>query len=85
MSEHAEFTTSQYAGFVASLWTQIRAALCVGLLSEEESRPSEESAARDGLSSTRGSVRSMDDYAGYHTSNGLGSLDVGGGRSRWGE
>ena len=85
MSDHAEFTTSQFAGFVASLWTQIRAAFRVGLPSEEESRPSEESAARDGFSSRRGSVRSMDDYAGYYTSNGLCSLDVGGDRSRWGE
>jgi len=27
----------------------------------------------------------MDDYAGYHTNNGLGSLDIGGGSSRWSE
>ena len=30
-------------------------------------------------------IRSMDDYAGYLTGNGLGSLDIGGGSSRWGE
>ena len=73
------------AEFLAGLLTQVRASLSVGLASEETSRPREESCARDCLSSTRGSIRSMDDYAGYHTNNGLGSLDIGGGSSRWGE
>lgn len=72
------------AGAVTSLWTQVRAALVVGLPSEDESRASEEPAAHDSLDSQR-AIRSMDDYAGYLTSNGLGSLDIGGGRSRWSE
>ncbi len=70
--------------FLASLLTQVRASLSVGLASEETSRSSAESTARDGPSSTRGTIRSMEAYAGYHASNGLGSLDIGGGRSRCG-
>ena len=73
------------AEFLAGLLTQVRASLSVGLAAEEASRPNEESGARDCLGSTRGSIRSMDDYSGYHTSKGLGSLDIGGGSSRWGE
>ncbi len=81
----SKLLTKVVAEFLASLLTQVRASLSVGLASEETSRPSEESTARDSLSSTRGTIRSMDDYAGYHTSNGLGSLDIGGGSSRWGQ
>ncbi len=85
MSDHAEFSTSRLAGLVASLWTQIRAALYVGVSSDQDVRPGEESPTHDGRVQARGSIRSMDDYAGYHTSNGLGSLDIGGGSSRWSE
>jgi hypothetical protein len=71
-------------GAVTSVWTQVRAALVVGLPSEDESRAIEEPTAQDSLDSLR-AIRSMDDYAGYLTSNGLGSLDIGGGSSRWGK
>ena len=81
MSDHAEFSTSRLSGLVASLWTQIRAALYVGVSSDQDFRPGEESHLHDGRVQARGSIRSMDDYAGYMTSNGLGSLDVGGGGS----
>ncbi|MFY7867400.1 MAG: hypothetical protein ACOVRJ_21450 [Roseateles sp.] len=72
-------------GFVAGVWVQVRAALVIGLPSEDQSQASEASAAHEGPISARSSIRSMDDYSGYHTRNGLGSLDIGGGRSRWGE
>lgn len=85
MSADASSFTDKWSGFLASVWTQVRAALVVGLPEENESRlvAAHEISAGDQL--TRPEIRSMDDYAGYLTSNGLGSLDIGGGRSRWGE
>ena len=82
MSADTSSFTDKWSGFLAGVWTQIRAAVAVGLPAEEESR----SGAAPELSSegqpTRHAIRSLDDYAGYQTRNGLGSLDIGGGRSR---
>jgi hypothetical protein len=74
-----------WASPVAGFWTSIRAALLVGLPSGAEDRVGVERVPSNGGRLTHSAIRSMDDYAGYHTSNGLGSLDVGGGSSRWGE
>lgn len=70
--------------FIASLWAQVRVAFAVGLL-DSESRPASAPGSAHDHPAARGPVRSLDDYAGYLTRNGLGSLDVGGGRSRAGE
>ena len=66
MSADASSFTDKWSGFLASVWTQVRAALVVG---GGAGRPD---AGRD-------------DYAGHQTRNGLGSLDIGAGRSRIGE
>jgi hypothetical protein len=85
MSADASSFTDKWSGFLASVWTQVRAALVVGLPEENESRlvAAHDTSAGDQV--TCPEIRSMDDYAGYLTSNGLGSLDIGGGSSRWGE
>jgi hypothetical protein len=85
MSTDDSSFTDMWSGFLASVWTQVRAAQVVGLPAEDESRSvaAHETIAGDQL--TRPEVRSMDDYAGYLTGSGLGSLDIGGGSSRWGE
>jgi hypothetical protein len=85
MSTNDGSFTDMWSGFLASVWTQVRAAQVVGLPAEDESRSvaAHETIAGDQI--TRPEVRSMDDYAGYLTGSGLGSLDIGGGSSRWGE
>jgi hypothetical protein len=82
-SRHLKAQTS--IGFFASVWTQIRAAVSVGLPEEEGSGPKAGDWSVDDEEMSSRAIRSMDDYAGYLTSNGLGSLDIGGGSSRWGE
>ena len=85
MSASANPATSRWTGFASSLWTQICAALSIGLPSEDETGPDCEQAACDSAVPARRAVRSMDDYSGYLTSNGLGSLDIGGRATRSGE
>lgn len=81
VSASAESSVGCWSGFIASLCTQVRAALAVGLASEDEARAACDLDSFDESPPARRGVRSMDDYAGYMTSNGLGSLDVGGGGS----
>ena len=64
-----------------SMWTQIRAGLVVGLPAEDESRSGAAPEANSGGPQNRYTIRSLDDYAGYQTRNGLGSMDIGGSRS----
>jgi hypothetical protein len=85
MSASADTSTSRWAGFVSSLWTQACAALSIGLPSEDETGPDCEQTACDSALPAHRAVRSMDDYSGYLTSNGLGSLDIGGRATRSGE
>ncbi len=86
MSADASSFTDKWSGFLASLWTQVRAALVVGLPEENESRSGSGHDATAGDQPTRRrAIRSLDDYAGHQTRNGLGSLDIGAGRSRIGE
>jgi len=75
----------KWLAFIASLWAQVRMAFAVGLPGDDDSRPaSAPGPAHDPRAAGR-PVRSLDDYAGYLTRNGLGSLDVGGGGSRTSE
>ena len=85
MSADTNSLTDKWSGFLASVWTQVRAALVVGLPAEDESHSDAGHEATAGDRPTRHAVRSLDDYAGHQTSNGLGSLDIGAGRSRIGE
>lgn len=77
--------SARWSGFVASVLTQVRAALVVGLPAEHEPGADSGCAAGLGDQPTRRAIRALDDYAGHQTRNGLGSLDVGAGRSRIGE
>jgi hypothetical protein len=85
MRSTAEHFMSLIAASLAIFSMQVRVALSVGLPSEVESNANLNLDSRDGSAAVRSTIRSLDDYAGYLTRNGLGSLDVGGGRSRWGE
>ena len=86
MSSPSHLNVPRTIGFFASVWTQIRAAVSVGLPTEEGPGPRSGGSSVDDEEMSSPAIRSMDDYAGYMTSNGLGSLDIGGGsRSRWGE
>ena len=85
MSADASSSTGKWSGFLASVWTQVRAALAVGLPADDESRSASGHETRGGDQPTRRAIRSLDDYAGHQTRNGLGSLDIGAGRSRIGE
>lgn len=85
MGADASSFTDKWSEFLSSVWTQVRAALVVGLSEGEELRSGFGYETGDGGQLTRSRIRSMDDYPGYHTGKGLGSLDVGGGSSRWGE
>lgn len=81
MSASPESSVGCWSGFITSLWTQVRAALAVGLASEDDSLAACDLDSFYESPPARRGVRSMDDYAGYMTSTGLGSLDVGGGGS----
>lgn len=74
--------TYALSGFLSSMWTQVRAGLAVGLPAEDESRLGAGNEAGACNQPMRHAVRSLDDYAGYQTRNGLGSMDIGGGGSR---
>ncbi len=79
------FVAAFWASPVAGVWASVRTSLLVGVPSDAENRVGLEEIPGVHVQLPRSAVRSMDDYAGYHTGNGLGSLDVGGGCSRWGE
>lgn len=74
--------TDKLSGFLTSMWTQIRAGVVVGIPSDFVSHVGAVPEVKSEGSPTRHAIRSLDDYAGYQTRNGLGSLDIGGGRSR---
>jgi len=85
MGTDANSFIDKWSGFLNGVWTQIRAAVVVGLPAEDEPRPGSGHDASAGDQPTRHAIRSLDDYAGHQTRNGLGSLDIGAGRSRIGE
>ena len=74
--------TYALSGLLSSMWTQVRAGLAVGLPAEDESRLGAGTEAGACNQLMRHAVRSLDDYAGYQTRNGLGSMNIGGGGSR---
>lgn len=82
MSAVANRSTGKWSGFLASVWMQIRAGVVVGLPADGEPDSDAVCGVSVGEQSTRRVIRSLDDYAGRQTSNGLGSLDIGAGRSR---
>ena len=82
MCADADSFTDKWSGFLTSVWTQLGAALTVGLPAEDEYRSGAAPEVNAEGPQNRHAIRSLDDYAGYQTRSGLGSLDIGGGRSR---
>ena len=85
MRTEADSFTDKWSGFLTSVWTQVRAALVVGQPAGDESRSGASPEVNSEGPPDGHAIRSLDDYAGYQTRNGLGSMDVGGGGSRIGE
>jgi hypothetical protein len=85
MSAYVKTFSDKWAGFLASVWMQVQVALVVGVPAKDEAGSGLDADASAGAQPTKREIRSMNDYAGYHTGSGLGSLDIGGGCSRWGE
>jgi hypothetical protein len=85
MKSTIDALTSRLSGLVASVCSQLRVAWSVGLPSDGDAQTDDAPTFCDSVRAGQQEIRSMDDYAGYLTTNGLGSLDIGGGRSRWGE
>ena len=71
-------------GFGSSVCAQLRLAVSAWLDANDDAQPGGEALTAE-AGSFCGSSRSLHDYSGYLTSNGLGSLDIGGARSRFGE
>lgn len=67
------------------MWAQLCVAVCVGLSSDDEPGPVDGHEDGEFPRTARRPVRSMDDFSGYLTRNGLGSLDVGGALPRLGK
>ena len=82
MRADADSFTDKWSGFLTSVWTQLRAALTVGVPAEGKYRSGAASEVNSEGPQKRHAIRSLDDYAGYQTRSGLGSLDIGGGRPR---
>lgn len=82
MRAYADSFTEKWCGFLTSVWTQVRSALVVGLPAEDEFRSGAAPEVNSEGPPTRLAIRSLDDYAGYQTRNGLGSMDIGGGSVR---
>jgi hypothetical protein len=85
MGAKLDIVSEGLSGLLASVWSQLRVSASVGFGPEVGPEVGDGQISGDDPSQSSRTIRSMDDYAGYHTSNGLGSLDIGGGRSRWGE
>ena len=73
--------TDKLSGFLASMWTQIRAGVAVGLPDVDRPSSGTWSDEEAGVVATRRVILSSGNYSGRLTRNGLGSLDIGGGRS----
>ncbi len=84
MNLYPETLPEKGVSFLSGLWAQLCVAACVGLSSSDDhGRVGEHEDG--GGSKTAPPVRSMLDYSGYLTRDGLGSLDVGGGVSPLGK
>ncbi len=78
MNLYPETFPEKGMSFLSSLWAQLCVAACIGLSSSDDDGRVGEHEDGGGLK-TAPPVRSMLDYSGYLTRDGLGSLDVGGG------
>ena len=81
MSADANSFTAKCSGFLTSVWTQIRAGVAVGLPDVDGPCSGTGPDEGAGATPTRRAIRSLGNYSGRLTRNGLGSLDIGGGRS----
>lgn len=81
MRAEATGFTDKLSAFATHVWTQIRAGVAVGLPDVDGpssgTGPDEEAS----VAPTRRAIGSAGNYSGRLTRNGLGSLDIGGGRS----
>jgi len=82
MNAEANSYSGKWSDFLATVWTQFRAAVVVDLPADYEHGSGSGCERSGGKQPTRRAIRSLDDYAGHQTRNGLGSLDIGAGRSR---
>jgi hypothetical protein len=73
------------AAILSSIWSQLCVSASVGWAAVFEREASAGQTSDEDCFQAPRVVRSMDDYAGYYAGKGLGSLDIGGGRSRWGD
>ena len=67
--------------FLTNLLTQIRAGVVVGLPVGDECRSGAAPEVNSERPTNRHVIRSLDDYSGFLANSGLGSMDIGGGRS----
>ena len=74
--------TDKLSLFLTSMWTQIRAGVAVGLPADFVSHLGAAPEVKSEGPPICHAIRSLDDYAGYQTRSGLGSMDIGGGSSR---
>ena len=81
MNSEAGSFTYKCPGFLASVWMQIRTAVAVGMPPDDELGSVSGCEGAVGKLPTRRAIRSSGNYSGRLTRNGLGSLDIGGGRS----
>jgi len=85
MSALLDTFVAKLSWLAASVWSQLCVSPCFGFGSEVEPIASDEQMSDESAHQSSGEIRAMDDYAGYLTTNGLGSLDIGGGNSHWRE
>lgn len=71
----------KWSALFISVWEQFRVAVDVGLPSNDDFLLDSGNEAGVVDQPTSHVMRSLDDYAGYQTRSGLGSMDIGGGRS----
>ena len=73
--------TDTLSALLASIWTQVCAGVAVGLPDVDGPLSGTGSDEGAGVAPTHRAIRSAGNYSGRLTRNGLGSLDIGGGRS----
>lgn len=81
MITHDTSFTDTLSALLASVWTQLCAGVAVGLPDVDGPVSGTGSDEGAGVAPTRRPILSSGSYTGRLTRNGLGSLDIGGGRS----
>jgi hypothetical protein len=74
--------TDKLSAFFNSVWEQFCVAVDVGLPANDDIPLDGGNEAGVVAQPTNHVIRSLDDYSGYQTRSGLGSMDIGGSRSR---